>query len=172
MSQGIIEIKLGDTVIKINTDEETLIHEVSSDMDTAASRIAFYGELLGAVAEEKMKVDSAYRSWRAKFTLSLLEKEEKTAEWKMKAAIEATQTFLDFKAAIAKATYNEVSLNNLIVALKEKSPNLRSKGARQRAELDATDMNTKSTQSLKNETTLRELSEQSQPSTKQPKKAK
>lgn len=144
MNKGIIEIAIGEETVEIDTEKEAAIHDVSSDMATVSARIAWFGELLAAAEEELVIVDAAYRNWRAKEYTAGLKKDPKIAEWKLKANVEASDAFTNWKEAIGKATYNVTALKNLIKALEEKSPNLRSKGARQRAELDATDMSTPS----------------------------
>lgn len=142
MNKGIITVAIGKEVIKIDTEAEAAIHDINADMDTVSARIAWFGELLAAAEEEAIKVDAAYRRWRAGVKVEALKKEKGIAEWKVDARIEASEQFTKYKAAIGKAKYNCVALRGLVDALKEKSPNLRSKGARQRAELDSTNMST------------------------------
>lgn len=155
---GIIKITIGEDPLEIDVNEEAAIHELSADMDNVSARIAFYGEVLAAASEEKIRVDAAYRNWRAKMSSDILAKDDKLAEWKAKARIESEQAFSDYKSAIAKTEYNVTALTNLILALKEKSPNLRSKGARERAELDSTGMTTKaSDEANRNMETIRTI---------------
>jgi hypothetical protein len=149
-------------MLEIDVSEEAGIHELSEDMDTVSARIGFFGEVLAAASEEKIKLDAAYRKWRAEIAKRSLKDDPKISEWKVKADIESDPKFTAFKEAEAKAEYNTVALTNLIVALKEKSPNLRSKGARERAELDSTNMTTRATDVANQK--MRELREISQPS--------
>lgn len=144
MSKGIIEIALGKTTIRIDTEAEAAIHDINEDMDTVSARIAFFGELLASCCEEQINVDGDYRKWRAKVNAAALKKDPKIAEWKPKVEIESSDTFTKYKRAIAKAEYNVVALKNLIKGLEEKSPNLRSKGARERAVLGSDGMTTPS----------------------------
>jgi hypothetical protein len=155
MLKGIIELKIGNETLTIDTELETRIHDVSADMDTVSARISFFGEALAAAEEESVIVDAKYRQWRAREKLGALKGDEKLADWKLNAQIEASDAFMQYKMAIAKAAYNTQSLKSLIDALKEKSPNLRSKGARQRAELDATDMVTKTSEDAEIQRALR-----------------
>jgi hypothetical protein len=137
-----INITIGRSAFAFDTEREAAIHELDEDMDTVSARIAFFGELLASASEEAVNVDAAYRNWRASESLKALQADPKIAEWKVRSEIEASDKFKKFKEAIARAEYNQTSLKTLIRALEEKSPNLRSKGARQRAELEATDMST------------------------------
>ena len=145
IGSGKITITIGKEKLEIDVDEEAGIHDLSSDMDTVAARIAFFGEVLAAASAEKIRIDAHYRRWRAGVAAKSLETDPKIPEWKSKVEIESAEQFTQFKEALASAEYNVTSLTNLIIALKEKSPNLRSKGARERAELDSTNMTTKAT---------------------------
>jgi len=140
----IVSLTIGDENIKIDTDKVCLIDDISEGMNKVASEIAYYGALHGAALEEVTQVDGYYRQWRAKKKVELLEADPKSAEWKIASKVEADEKFLKFKLAKASAEKNEKTLSNLIKALVEKSQNLRSKGARQRVELESTDMVTKS----------------------------
>lgn len=170
MNKGIITVAIGKETIKIDTGKETMIGDVSADMDRVASQIAWYGELYGAAEGEKVRVDSAYRKWRAKIAKDMLKKDPKISEWKVKAEIESSDTFSQYKEAIAQTEYQATALKELVQALKEKSPNLRSKGARQRAELDSTDMSTRVAQNKDKLRQQREQPAEETRSRKQPRK--
>lgn len=158
---GRITVAIGANMLEIDTAAECEIHDVSEDMDTVSARIAFFGELLAAASSEAISIDAAYRNWRAAEALKALKVDSKVSEWKVRAEIEATETFKKYKEALAKAEYNETALKVLIKGLEEKSPNLRSKGARQRAELDSTAMSTSSTEQIEiNKEALRKLAEE------------
>lgn len=153
-----IKIMIGKTCHQFDTSEEARIHDdLDSEMDTVAARIGFFGELLAAVNEEAIRLDTAYRSWRAAETMRLLKDDPKVSEWKVRAAIEASDKFRQFKDAKAKIKYNLVALDSLIQALAEKSPNLRSKGARLRAELEGLDMTTRAARADRSKEELRRL---------------
>lgn len=139
-----VKITIGSEVIEIDLDEETKIGDLDENMDEVASQIAYYGELLGAAKEEEGKLDAAYRRWRGGISSAMLKKDPKIAEWKVKAAIEEQKSFEQYKTAQAACTRNIVTIDILIKALCEKSPNLRSKGARMRAVLDSQGMTTPS----------------------------
>lgn len=170
MNKGIIKVAIGKETIEIDTAKETLIGDVSADMDRVASQIAWFGELLGAAEAERVRVDSGYRRWRAKIAKEMLKKDPKISEWKVKAEIESSNTFAEFKEAIAQAEHQYTALKELVAALKEKSPNLRSKGARQRAELDSTDMSTRAAQNKDNLRRQHDQSAEETRSRKQPRK--
>lgn len=169
-----ITVRIGKEEFLVDTESESAIHDIDQDMDTVSARIAYYGELLAASAAEAIRCDAAYRNWRAGEAVRALTADPKVSEWKVRAEIEATENFKTYKAAEAACEYNQVALKNLIRALEEKSPNLRSKGARLRAELDSTDMNTKSAeQTARNVEELRRLNQERRSvDSKQPKKGK
>lgn len=160
MESRTINIAIGRASFQFDTFIEAAIHEdIDNDMDTVSARIGYFGELLAAVAEESIKLDAAYRSWRANEAMRLLKEDPKVSEWKVKSAIESMDKFKQFKDAAAKVEYNKVALETLIKALSEKSPNLRSKGARMRAELESTNMNTTASEHVNhNKRVLQELS--------------
>lgn len=161
IGNGKIKIRIGDEESEIDTESVASITNIDIGMSQVSAQIAFYGELLALAEAEKIKIDAAYRRWRAEQTKIILAKDEKLAEWKVRAEIESNQTFVSYKEAEAQAEYNSTSLKILVRALEEKSPNLRSKGARARAELDATDMGTKTRNDLNERyQALREKQEQ------------
>lgn len=141
---NVIKLVIGKENIEIDLDEETMIGDVGKDMDQVASQIAYYGEVLAAAKREAAELDAAYRKFRADIASSMLKKEKSLAEWKIKAAIESSEKFTQFKKAAAACAYNIETLEHLVKALCEKSPNLRSKGARLRAEQESTGMTTPS----------------------------
>jgi len=138
------KLTIGEETFEIDVVAECRITDLDKDMAEVAARIAYWGAVLGAAIEERDLCEARYRAWRAKINTAALEEDPKIAEWKVKATIEADKTFMQYKEASARAEHNVATLNYLIRALMEKSPNLRSKGARERAELDATDMSTPS----------------------------
>jgi hypothetical protein len=138
-----IELKIGAEEIIIDTDEETLITDLSTDMEQIAARISRMGSLLAASERERDQNDARYRKWRASVALQKMKKDQKIAEWKVKASIEETERFEQFKMAASQCTYNCTALYNLIVALREKSQILRSLGATARAELESTGQTTR-----------------------------
>lgn len=137
-----VTIHVGDESFRIAFDAETEVINIDEGMRTVASRIAHWGNVYALAEEELDAADAAYRSWRAEATRELLASDGKLAEWKCKAEIEASQGFQLHKLAIARAQRAVTFLGKLIDALKEKSQNLRSIGARARAELEATGMST------------------------------
>jgi hypothetical protein len=144
MSDNVVKVTIGKEVIEIDLDEEATIGDIDKDMDQVAAQMAYYGELLGAAKRESAELDAAYRAFRATIVNAMLTKDKGIAEWKVKAAIESQDKFLTFKKAQAACEYNVEVLGNLLKALSEKSPNLRSKGARLRDEANCTGMSTPS----------------------------
>jgi hypothetical protein len=142
MSENVTKLTIGKEVVEIDLEEETAIGDIDKDMDQVAAQMAYYGELLGAAKRESSELDAAYRVFRATIANAMLTKDKSIAEWKVKAAIESQDKFLTFKKAQAACEYNVEVLGNLLKALSEKSPNLRSKGARLRDEANCTGMTT------------------------------
>lgn len=137
-------ITIGDENFEIDFERIAAIGpDLDEEMDTVSSQIAFYGKLLARSQEERVILDSLYRNWKAKIANEVLKKDEKTAEWKVRSIVEANDKFLTFKKAESACQRNETVLETLIKALLEKSPNLRSKGARLREELKSVDMTTR-----------------------------
>jgi hypothetical protein len=139
----ITKLTIGTEKISIDINEILMVGDLSEDMDKVASQIGHYGALLGAAQEELTKVDGLYRNWRAKEAAAITKKDSKIPEHKVKAKIDSQETFVKYKTAKALCEKNVITLQNVIKALLEKSPNLRSRGARERAEFEATDMTTR-----------------------------
>ena len=161
----IAQIKIGtEAPIEIDTEAEAGITDLTDDMKTVAARIAWVGEVLGQVEQERRRHDKLYRGWRAKMALKFLRKDPKISEWKVKAKIEADEMFDRYKEAQSQIDYNATTLYNLISSLREKSQNLRSLGVRARSELEATGMSTRVTEAQQTaherKAELRKLSEQ------------
>lgn len=135
-------ITIGTDKFEIDLDETRISADIDKEMDEVASRISWYGSLLGAAKKEEKALDGAYRHWRAEYGESVLTKDPKASEWKVKQAIESQKKFLMFKEAAAQCLNNITTIENHIKALLEKSPNLRSKGARMRGERSSQDMST------------------------------
>lgn len=145
---GEIVILIENKVIKINTGTVLSSPSIDEGMIDISSKIAWYGELLGAAEKEKIRADSEYRHWYAKQLQEIQTKEEKVSEWKAKSKVEAMKEFIAFKTAIGAAEYNVSSLRVLVRALEEESSNLRSRGANLRAEMNTVDMTTKTRESI------------------------
>jgi hypothetical protein len=140
---AIVKVKLGKEEFEINVEEVAGIGEnIDEEMDRVSAQIAFYGTLLATARCETVILDSLYRKWRAGVAHKSLVEDSKLSEWKTKSAIESDDKFMTYKQAEAHCRYNETVLENFVVALKEKSQNLRSKGARMREEMAAINMGT------------------------------
>lgn len=139
-----VKIPVGNEIVEIELAKEAAIGpDLDEEMDQVSSQIAWFGELLGAIKRDAKTLDKKYRAFRATKTVELLKREKGLAEWKVKAHIESDPQFDKFKTAEAQCIYNDTTITELIAALKEKSQNLRCKGARLRSELESTGMATK-----------------------------
>lgn len=135
-------IVVNGTEVVVDVDEDLAIADLSGDMDTVASQMAYWGAVWAAAVREKMETDSHYRHWRAQQTELILEADKKLAEWKVKAKIESQEPFLKFKAALALAERNVTLTKAVFDSFDKKSNQLQSKGAMSRSEIDATGMHT------------------------------
>lgn len=131
----------GETIILEPIDLE--IVDIDKEMDTAAALIAYWGERWSEAEEEAMKVEGAFKHWKAVFGESLLKADEKLSEWKARQAIEADPKFRQLSDAFAISTSNALCLKTRVEALKAKASLLQSKGAMQRAVYEATGMSTR-----------------------------
>lgn len=122
-----ITIKVDGELIDIDLAEDLIIRDLAGDMDHVAAKIGHWGDMLGVAEAEKILVDAAYRSWRADFGRVLLATNEKLAEWKVKAAIEASPDFMQHKEKIATAQRNVMTLHSVYEAFRVKAGQLRSK---------------------------------------------
>lgn len=143
-----------DNEITLNVDGQTTtvdiesmvaIFDLSEDMSTVASNMAWLGSLWAAAREERERAENIYRAWRARASKEVLEDDPKMAEWKVKLAIESDPDFLDHKAAMREAQRVVDRLSTALDAVSTKADMLRSKGANARAELDATSLATRRT---------------------------
>jgi len=137
-------LKIGKEEIKINTDVIAGIgSDLTDDMDKVSSLIATYGAYLAAAKREQILQKATYRHWKARFKKKLFDAEPKLADKKADAEVEAQKTFMDYKEQEGLCLENVEFLEKLVEALKEKSPNLRSRGAWERKEFESHGMTTK-----------------------------
>jgi CRISPR/Cas system CMR-associated protein Cmr5 small subunit len=144
MKFGKIEVLVDGEMQLLDVDSELCIVDIDSDMDRVAAQMAFWGELQGQAESQKVMADTNYRLWKAQIGETILSKESKMAEWKVKQKIEASGKFGTYKEKIAKAVRNTVVLRAIFLAFQSKASMLQSRGARARAEMEATGMSTKS----------------------------
>ena len=131
---GKTELKVAGLVVEVDV-RDLLIDDVHLDISRVSAQIAFFGSVWASAQAELTNIDSNYRHWRASYTRKLLSKEEKLAEWKMKAEIESAPEFLAFKAKIAECERNIILARTQADAYETKSRALQTKGANMRAEL-------------------------------------
>lgn len=135
-------IKVQGTDVELDTVGDLPIADLSTDMDQVASKMAWWASVWSAAESEKIKVDALYRSWRGRKTAEILERNEKEAEWKVRAAIEADPKFMELKSAIAVTEENATLAKGVFEAFSKKGNMLQSRGAMARGELAATGMTT------------------------------
>lgn len=142
MTFGRVEMKVNGEPVSIDFEEEMEIGDVSEDMIKVAAQMAYWGQVWAAAEAEKLRADAAYRQWRADQTKMVLESDPKLAEWKCKAHVEESDTFVSLKAAMAEAERQVISAKTIHDAFKVKAHVLQSKGAMFRAEGFATGVHT------------------------------
>jgi len=111
--------------------------DLGKEMSRLPGQVAYYGGALAEAQALEAQVTAQYRAWRAKQIEAVLESEPKLAEWKVKAKLEALPQFMQHKEAIARTEKVVRDLWAVYEAFLRKADMLRSKGARQRAELEA-----------------------------------
>lgn len=115
---------------------------LSEEMDRVAAQLGYWGAVLADAVGELKKVDAWYRNFRAEVTAACLGSDPKMAEWKVKAKIEGSKGFLQWKESIALAEKNVRLCEGMVRAFDKKANQLQSKGAKMRTELNAQGMTT------------------------------
>ena len=140
---NIIEIKVDGQMIEVDVDADLTITDISEGMDRVSSLLGWYGNLLSAAREQADNLDANYRAWRGRRVNSILVSEQKLAEYKVNARINADKDFLAHKRGMAAAHRTVVRLDRAWSALDRMASILQSKGALKRSELRATGMHTR-----------------------------
>jgi len=137
------KIIIGNETIEVDTEVLAAIGEnLTREMDQISALIASYGAYLAAAKKQQIAQKARYRHWKAKFKDALFKNDPKLADAKATNAAEADETFLKYKEQEAECVEAVEFLDKLVDALKEKSPNLRSRGAWARKEFESTGMTT------------------------------
>ena len=132
--------------VKFKREELQIGYDLSEQQDKVAAQMAYWGEVWAASEAEELEIDAAYRHWRAKLKEELIAKNPKLSDPKIMAKIEATDTFVKFKKAIAQAKQNSITCKTRMQAFEKKANLLQSRGAQRRAEYEATGMTTPTTE--------------------------
>lgn len=103
--------------------------DLDEEMDRVSAQLGYWGAVLAAAKKEQIKVDASYRRFRAISLDSILKKDSKLSEWKVKAKIEALDGFVQYKDAIAQAEENVELCAAMVRAFDKKANTLQSKGA-------------------------------------------
>jgi len=135
-------VKINGEEVELDSEELEFSGNLSRDMEEIATLINRTGELWAEAEEQAINIDAAYRQWRAQEGFDVLKKEPKLAEWKVNQAIEASEDFVTYKTAIARAKKVALTLKNRFQSLDKKASAIQSRGAMLRSELDATNMST------------------------------
>jgi len=138
-----IEMNVDGSTITVDPIQLGTIHDVSSEMETIAADIGYYGQLLGAAEKQRDELDARYRSWRAEISNKCLANDPKMAEWKVKSFIEGQPDFLKLKRHAAQIQEWITTLVWVCKALSQKAELLRSMGATERQQYQATNMRTR-----------------------------
>jgi hypothetical protein len=137
-------IKVQGTDVLLDTAGDLPIADLSNDMDRVASQMAWWASVWSAAEKERIQAEAHYRAWRGRLTLDILAANEKEAEWKVKAKIEADPKFLQYKDAMAMSEENAVLAKGIFESFQRKGNMLQSRGAMVRGEMGAGGMATRS----------------------------
>lgn len=138
------KITVAGIEVELDTADGLPIADISADMDQVASQMAWWASVWAAAERERMEADAFYRRWRGIETLRHAETKPPPAEWKVRAMVEADPKFVEYKAAMARAEENVTLAKGVWESYAKKANMLQSRGARERQELEATGMTTKS----------------------------
>ena len=123
-----------DTILKFDSME---------NISEAAARVAQWGSIVALAAEKADLLDANYRSWFSSAMLAVMQQGgDKTAEWKVKAAVEGgpgAQQFLKFKTEIAAAQKDLSLAQGMLQGYIHKAKLLESMGWKVAAESRAAD---------------------------------
>ncbi len=140
------KIKVQGTVVDVfivgDGAELPIGAHLSDEMDRVSAQLAYWGSIAAEAKAELTQVDAWYRRFRAQHTAEVLASDPKASEWKVRNRIEATDTFIKHKQAIALAEKNLGLAEAMVRAFDKKANQLQSKGARVRSELNAQGMTT------------------------------
>lgn len=137
-----VDIKVDGEQLTVNAMDLRISADLNSEMDHAAAWMAYWGSVLAAAKGELERADGAYRAWRGEATQSILAKDPKMAEWKVRETINAHPRFMDYKKAQAACQRNVTLLETRYEAFKMRASLIQSKGARARSEWEKTGMTT------------------------------
>lgn len=139
----VITFKLNGEDVTLDVGVDTAAGDIDQDMETIASKIAWYGECLAAAEASATIADTNYRTWRATTSRNTAARQPQAPEHKLKAAVEADPAFGQHKERIAHAEALVTKLKYAVIALQVKAQILPSRGAKARDELRATGMSTR-----------------------------
>jgi hypothetical protein len=138
------------TIVIVGETIEVDINEELRNVDEIPNRIGYWGSILSLAIAEKMKADVYYRQWRAISVNGILNGQPKLAEWKVKAIIESSTDFVEYKDRISSATYNVTFVKSMLEALVEKLHLTQSeKKNEKKIDLDGSPMSQKRIQHMK-----------------------
>jgi len=95
-----VVFSVGSTKHTIDLAEFEIL-DVASARQKAAAKMAWWGSVWGEAQAEVDRADAGYRAWYAGSQMATLKEDPKAAEWKVKAVIESSPQFLEFKRHIA-----------------------------------------------------------------------
>lgn len=160
MSQVTLRVVYLGKEVEVDIGTDTDVGDIDTGMRTVSALYAWYGTLQASEQRKADELDAKYRYWRSTTTEDRLTKYPKDAEWKVKTYVESQPKFVEFKTLIAKLEENASVLSSAMQALQMKGEMLRSIGARNRVELDATGMTTKTNNDGRTVTSKRPRSDQ------------
>jgi len=131
-----------EVVVVIRDEEVNITKELGigpdlgQEMASIPGQLAYFGTMLSEAQANQARVEAEYRAWRAKQIEVFLEADPKLAEWKVRAQVEVLPQFMSHKEAQAKAEKFVHDLWAVYDAFGRKADMLRSKGARERMDLE------------------------------------
>lgn len=81
-------------------------------------QILLYGQYLASAEEQKILIDTEYRQWRAIYSGSLLSRDRKISEWRIRNKRESEPEFLKFKTGQALAAKHVLILRAVCDSLR------------------------------------------------------
>lgn len=139
-----VELLVAGEKITGDLKAELTISDLNSEMDTVSAQLQWWNGVLAAAKAEHEQLDAAYRQWRARESLVILEKDKTLAEWKVKLRLEASDKFMRHKNAKALSVRNITQLEGIVEAFRVKAQQMQSKGANLREGLKYDGMHTPS----------------------------
>ncbi len=140
---GKMEFTVDGEVVTFDMDSDFDVEDIDLGMSRVSAEIAFSGSVLAASMHEQAMVEVHYRRFRAVLGKEIAAAQPKLALTKIDQEINSRDEFFTHKEAQAMAAKNVESLRWIVEAFRTKARILQSKGAIDRAAMEAAGMNTR-----------------------------